>query len=124
MITLSGYSNILISGQVIFSQAILTFGFDEEAAWKKAADDYEREVRRVLDKLRGWGTGRAVLKAISRAAPRTMLIEPLLETPGGTTNAYATPGDKGQPGVTAAIRPSHSHRRIGWRAQRPRQSRG
>lgn len=93
MITPSAYPNIFISGQIIFSQAILAFGFEDEPVWKKAADDYEVEVRRVLDKLRGWGTGRAVLKAIS-ATPRTMLIEPLLETPGGQTNAYATPGDK------------------------------
>ena len=114
MITLSAYPNILISGQIIFSQAILAFGFDEEAVWKKAADDYEIEVRRVLDKLRGWGTGRAVLKAIN-ATPRTMLIEPLLETPGGKTNAYATPNDlkeargKGSD-TTVSFTPAH------WRA--------
>jgi len=94
MITLNKHPNIYISGQLIFSKAIQTAGFKDEALWKKAADSYEKVVERLFIQIDRSATGRAVLRAIDRIPSRTLLVEPLFSTAAGRPNAYADPDDK------------------------------
>ena len=93
MVLLNGHPNLYISGQSIFSEAIQNFGFNDEALWRSAADSYEKSVAQLFVQISGSTTGRAVLREIDRQAPRTMLVEPLFETPNKSPNAYATPND-------------------------------
>jgi hypothetical protein len=94
MKALSAYPNINISGQIIFSSAIKTFGFADEALWRNSADSYDMAVERVFNDIAKAATGRAVLRAIGRIAQRSMLVEPMMGTDGGMPNAYAMPVDK------------------------------
>jgi hypothetical protein len=94
MRTLSACPNIHITGQIIFTSAIKTFGFADEALWSSSADSYETAVEGVFADIGKAATGRAVLRAISRTSPRTMLVEPMMGTDGGMPNAFAKPVDK------------------------------
>lgn len=89
MITLKSHQNIHISGQIIFSEGIKTFGFADQALWQRSADSYEKAIEQLFASIEKTATGRAVLRAIDRTAPRAMMVEPILHKPPGLPDAFA-----------------------------------
>ena len=85
MIWLAKYPNIGVDGQLIFSTGMkvldgqdktVDFDFKNETLWKSAADTYEKNVEQLFDQLDGTATGSAVLRAVGRLRPKTIVVEP------------------------------------------------